>query len=43
MAVARNPPIQKWIYSRVDQHDRWDIEELFHQILVGLEKQKELG
>ena len=30
-------------FTRVDQHDRWDIEELFHQILLGLEKAKELG
>ena len=30
-------------FTRVDQHDRWDVEELFHQILVGLEKVKEFG
>ena len=30
-------------FTRVDQHDRWDVEELFRQILVGLEKAKELG
>ena len=30
-------------FTRVDQHDRWDVEELFRQILGGLEKAKELG